>query len=81
VQERVERPSSPTLNDKPACHMEVTLSAMVPADQSYIKDDDEPFYLATPTGQIKMTIQNPIAAEQFQAGDVLDVTFNRVERD
>ncbi len=39
--------------------------------------EDESFWNATPSGKIEISITNPDAAEQFQAGDIFYVTFER----
>lgn len=37
--------------------------------------EDKAFWDATPSGEMKMTITNPSAAEFFQAGDAYYLTF------
>lgn len=61
---------------------EVKLSAVMPSvvdgKPEFENPEDEKFWEATPSGSITMTINNPGAAEQFQAGEHWYVRFERV---
>jgi hypothetical protein len=61
----------------PTQQIVVKLSAVTKEDDNE-NFDHSSFYRSTPKGQIEMTIENPDAAEQFQTGDIIAVTFNRI---
>lgn len=52
-------------------NVNVRLAAVMPSsdDDEVTHDENERFWVATPTGELKMSITNVAAAEQFQVGD------------
>lgn len=59
--------------------VKLRLYAVAPQpDGSFEAPEDEKFWNATPTGTMEISVTNPAAAEQFQAGDRFDVTFERI---
>lgn len=55
----------------------VEMSPVSPSadDDRITREENEKFWQATPNGRIELHIDNPAAAEQFQAGDPYYVTF------
>ncbi len=49
------------------------------ADPKVTSKEDGSFWEATPSGELKMSVNNAAAAEQFQPGDVFYVTFDRAD--
>lgn len=57
----------------------VNMNAIYPSDDDdkVTRDENEKFFQATPSAQLKMHVNNPAAAEQFQPGDVWYLSFER----
>ncbi len=49
------------------------------ADPKVTSKEDGSFWEATPNGKLEMTVNNPLAAEQFQPGDVFYISFTRAD--
>lgn len=62
--------------------IEVELNAVYPSDEDdkVTRDENTKFFEATPSAYLKMTVNNPPAAEQFQVGDEWYLSFSRAER-
>jgi hypothetical protein len=56
----------------------VKLSAVTNSDPT--NQENVRFHQATPTGEVTMHVDNPAAAEQFEAGDEFYVDFTKVQK-
>lgn len=63
-------------------NVNVKLTAVMPSsdDEEVTRDENERFWEATPTGELKMSITNVAAAEQFQIGDDWYLELRRVPK-
>jgi hypothetical protein len=48
-------------------------------DPKLTTKEDGAFWEATPSGSLEMTVNNPLAAEQFQPGDKFYLTFEKAD--
>ena len=49
------------------------------ADPKVTTAEDGAFWQATPSGELKMTVNNIAAAEEFQPGNIYYLTFDRAD--
>lgn len=49
------------------------------SDPRVTSKEDGSFWEATPNGELKMTVNNALAAEQFQPGEMFYVSFTRAD--